>query len=463
MINTSKETIFALSTNYAQSAIAIIRISGSNCKKIAKMLCRLSNPKERYAHYCKIYDLESNIIDKGMVIFFKAPKSYTGENLLEIHIHGSIAIINKLTKTLEKIPKTRASLPGEFSKRAFMNGKGNMLYFEGINNLINAETENQRMIANKQIYGDSSEICYLWRESIIKYLSYVDAQIEFAEEINTTKNHDIKTSLAETIQDIENAYQSIIHSKNLIHGTSIMIIGPSNAGKSSLFNLLLQEERMIVSSIKGTTTDQTEQNIDIYGHKVKLIDSAGIRDTKNKIEKKGVSKTYETLKKIDKFILVLSPDCNTRENFQAINDLIGKLDKKQTIILFNKNDLKHSKIKFEEWYFKVPKIKTIKSFTISCKQNNYNHNMLKQLYEFIKKNLISVDTKFNDYYFSELRHKKCLERLLKNLKEAIQAIDDLEICAKYLRDALFDLDSLYGKHNDEDKLGIIFNKFCIGK
>ena len=145
--------------------------------------------------------------------------------------------------------------------------------------------------------------------------------------LNTTKNHNIKTSIAETIQDIENAYQSIIHSKNLIHGTSIMIIGPSNAGKSSLFNLLLQEERMIVSSIKGTTTDQTEQNIDIYGHKVKLIDSAGIRDTKNKIEKKGVSKTYETLKKIDKFILVLSPDCNTRENFQAISDLIGKLDK----------------------------------------------------------------------------------------------------------------------------------------
>ena len=143
--------------------------------------------------------------------------------------------------------------------------------------------------------------------------------------------------------------------------------------------------------------------------------------------------------------------------------MIGKLDKKQTIILFNKNDLKHSKIKFEEWYLKVPKIKTIKSFTISCKQNNYKHNMLKKLYEFIKKNLISVDTKFNDYYFSELRHKKCLERLLKNLKEANQAIDDLEICAKYLRDAIFDLDSLYGKHNDEDKLGIIFNKFCIGK
>ena len=183
-------TIFALSTNFGPSAIAVFRISGNECKNIAKTICKIKKLKDRYAHYCKIIDLKSNLIDKGIIIFFKAPKSYTGEDLLEIHLHGSIAIVKKLTYVLSKMHNTRAALPGEFSKRAFYNGKGDLLHFEGINNLINAETENQRIIANKQVYGANSKKCADWRIKIIEILAILDANIEFTEdmkEINTTK------------------------------------------------------------------------------------------------------------------------------------------------------------------------------------------------------------------------------------------------------------------------------------
>ena len=144
-----KDTIFSLSTCYGQSAVAVIRISGDNCKQIAKKICDIKNIRNRYAHYSSIFDLNSNIIDSGVIIFFKSPKSYTGEDLLEIHTHGSVAIIKKLIEVLSKIPNVRIAKPGEFSKRAYLNGKGDVLYFEGINNLIKSETESQRLAANK--------------------------------------------------------------------------------------------------------------------------------------------------------------------------------------------------------------------------------------------------------------------------------------------------------------------------
>lgn len=459
----SKETIFALSTNYAQSAVAIIRVSGNNSKKIAQTLCKLKNPKNRYANYSNIYDMNFNLIDKGIIIFFKSPESFTGEDILEFHIHGSIAIIKKLTKTLQEFPGTRAAMPGEFSKRAFFNGKGSMLYFEGINNLINSETETQREISNKQIYGEGANKCDVWKNQILEFLSTVDAQIEFSDDLYGIEGFDMKNKINLTIQDIENVYKSINNSNNLVHGISIMIVGPSNAGKSSLFNFMIQEDKMIVSNKKGTTTDQTEQITEIRNHKVKIIDSAGIRNSNNTIEKIGVKKSLDNVKMLDKFILVVSPDSYNNINVKIVEDLVNKIKKKKAVIIFNKKDLQNSDIKFSKWKKRIDKIKKIKSFSISCRKDVNDHKILNKLHKFIEQNLISIDTKSNDYYFSELRHKMNLENLIENLRKAVVNLGEVEICAKYLRDAINDLDHLYGHFDEEDKLELIFNKFCIGK
>ena len=174
-------------------------------------------------------------------------------------------------------------------------------------------------------------------------------------------------------------------------------------------------------------------------------------------------KSLDNLKKLDKFILVLSPDSYNNNNAKIIEDLVNKIGKKKAVIIFNKKDLQNSNVKFTKWKKRIPKINKIKSLSISCRKDLCDHNMLNNLYKFIDQNLISIDTKSNDYYFSELRHKMNLESLLQNLKKALVNLGEIEICSKYLRDAVNDLDHLYGNFDEEDKLDLIFSKFCIGK
>ncbi len=463
MVKSFENTIYALSTPFGQSAIAIFRISGKNCKQIAKKLCGLCNLKSRYVNYSRISDSKSNLIDKGIVIYFKSPESYTGEDLLEIHTHGSIALIKKLTTELSKIKNTRPARPGEFSQRAFYNGKGNMLHYEGINNLIKSETENQLLVANKQIYGKSSYKCTIWREKILEILANVDAEIEFNEEINDNNQPKLVKNIEEILHEVNSTCDSFETTRNLIHGSNVMIIGPVNAGKSSFFNFLLQEEKMIVSKIEGTTLDQSEQSIEIFGCKVNIIDSAGIRITKKSVEKQGIKKTWSSVQSINKFILVLSPDSLKKKYFGQIKQLLAKIKFKSTVIIFNKLDLKNSEEKFQNWEREIPELKNFKSLTISCRKDLLNNNLLKKTHNFIHKYLLTVDTNNDHHYFSEIRQLECLKNVTGELNEALANVRKLEICAKYLRDALNNLDDLYGKHNDEKKLGIIFSNFCIGK
>ena len=463
MRKNSTDTIFALSTFYGPSAIAIIRISGPESLKIAKKFCKVKTLKDRFAHLLTIYDLQSNLIDKGLVIYFKSPKSFTGEDLLEIQTHGSVAIIKKLVGELSKLSFARPAKPGELSKRAFLNRKGDMLYFEGINNLIKSETENQRLIANKQIYGDDAKKCLLWRQKILEILAFVDAEIEFGDEIEKFQYSKIKNNIEEICIEIKKACKSFLTVKNLVHGSRVLIVGPTNAGKSTFFNFLLQSDKMIVSPKEGTTTDQSDQSIDVLGEKVIITDTAGIRNTKNEIESLGVEKTISSIKTSQKLIIVLSPDSLIKTNLGKVSKVLGSVELKNSVIIFNKSDQENSIQKFREWKMKIPAIKKFKSITISCKNNANNIKLLEKCQKFIYKNLLSVDTYTDDYYFSELRQIECLNSVLKNLEHALCKLDSLEILAKYLRDALGDIDELYGKHNDEDKLEIIFNKFCVGK
>tara|TARA_X000000950_G_scaffold113448_1_gene142759 strand:+ start:1008 stop:2399 length:1392 start_codon:yes stop_codon:yes gene_type:complete len=463
MTKSHNQTIFALSTTYGSSAVAIFRISGPKSSEIAKKYCRIKKLRDRFVHYTNIYDHKKQIIDRGCIIFFKSPRSYTGEDLLELHVHGSIAIIRKISDFLSKLPDLRLANPGEFSKRALLNNKGNALYFEGINNLIYSETENQRLAANKQIFGNSSNKLSMWRQKLLNTMAFIDAEIEFSEEVEKNNKNLISDDIESVKSEISRAVENYDTTNSLMHGTNVMIVGPTNVGKSSLFNFLIQDEKMIVSNIEGTTTDQSEKSIDIFGNKANLIDSAGIRMAKNSIESKGIKKTFETINKTQKFILVLSPDSFNKENIKSMRKILIKLGPKNTVVIFNKADLLKSKVKFNEWVNEVSELKKLKSISISCVKKSKTNNMLIKIYNFINKNLLSVDTNEKDYYFSELRHHRCLMSIHENLGKAQADISNLEICNKYLRDAVDDLDELFGKHNTEDQLETIFNNFCIGK
>ena len=463
MRSNKKDNIFALSSTFGQSAIAIFRISGNKTEKIAKKLTKLTKIKNRYAHYTKIFDLNKKVIDKCVILFFKEPKSYTGEDLLEIHTHGSIAVINKITETLSRIPNTREANPGEFSKRAFQNGKASLLFFEGINNLIQSETESQLKFANQQIYGGQGENCLILREKIMKIVAQLNASIEFSEEVDISIEHEIKHKLNDIKLEVENMCQSYQNNKVLVHGQKILILGPTNVGKSSFFNFLFQEDKMIISPLKGTTTDQAERSLSVNGKKTTIIDSAGIRASKKQIEIIGIQKTFKTLEEVQNIILVLSPDCFYNSNISNIKRLLTAVESKKCVIIYNKIDKDPEKQKFKYWRDRIPEIKKYKALSLSCKKEYFKHNMLIKAFNFLEQNLLSIDTNNQAHYFSERRHITCLNNVKYNLNRGLDNLENVEICTKFLKDSVSYLDELYGKYDNEKELGFIFSEFCIGK
>ena len=457
------ETIFALSTFFASSALAVIRVSGDKCKKVVLTLCNLSKVKPRHAYFCELKDCNGDLIDKCILIFFKSPNSYTGEDLLEIQTHGSTAIIERILNELKTLDGLRMAKPGEFSLRAFRNKKQSAIYFEGLNNLILAETEKQRIIAIKQTFGESENLCKKWERVLIQSLAYVDASIEFSEEDDVDLVA-VEENLNKLKKEITEHLEKTKYITQIKLGIKVLIFGPPNAGKSSLFNLLCKEEKVIVSPIKGTTRDQISADISLHGNKLTLIDSAGIRYSSNQIEKKGIEKTYESLKELQKFILVLSPDSFNNRNILAINQVLTELNKKELIIVFNKSDLKGSKNKFENWNSKIKLLKKFKQITISCKKKGDLNQILKKTTDFIHKKLINIDSLIDDdYFFTEKRHIECMELILEDISNALVNFDSLEICADFIKEALKKTNDFYGKYSEDDKLEHIFSNFCIGK
>ena len=457
------ETIFALSTFFASSALAVIRVSGDKCKKVISKLFNLSKVKPRYAYFSELKDCNGDLIDKCILIFFKSPNSYTGEDLLEIQTHGSTAIIERILNELKTFEGLRMAKPGEFSLRAFRNKKQSAIYFEGLNNLISADTEKQRVIATKQTFGEAENLCKKWESFLIQSLAYVDASIEFSEEDDVDLVL-VKENLNKLKKEITQHLEQTKYTTQIKLGIKVLIFGPPNAGKSSLFNLLCKEEKVIVSPIKGTTRDQISADISLLGNKLTLIDSAGLRYSSNRIEKKGIEKTYKSLKDLQKFILVLSPDSLNHRNILAINQALTDLDKKEMLIVFNKSDLKDSKNKFKNWNSKIKSLKKFKQITISCKKKDSDNKILKKTTNLIYKKLVNIDSSIDDdYFFTENRHIECMELILKDIINALENFNSLEICADFIKEALKKTNDLYGKYSEDDKLEHIFTNFCIGK
>ena len=384
--------------------------------------------------------------------------------MLEIHTHGSVAIINKIFDILEKFSGCRFASPGEFSKRAFLNGKNDLIHFEGLANLISSETEQQRIVASKQTFGQTQNICRLWRETIVENLAILDSAIDFPEEGESYNIKIILNNLKKLVQNVKKAIEFSNIFEQVYSGQDIVIFGPPNGGKSSFYNLLCQENKAITSSVKGTTRDKNTSYLEIFGFKTTITDTAGLRKAKNLIEKKGVKKTLQILDVSNNFILILSPDSFSKKNSDFIEDTIKKIKDKNLVVVFNKEDLdSFSSIK-TKWKSQIPDLNKLKSFSISCKNNKNDYKILISLMKFLNKNLLLIDRNLNqNYYFFEKGQRNIISSMIDDLEMCIKNIKDIEIASDYLSKSLFTLDTLYGKSDIEDRLEIVFNKFCIGK
>ena len=442
-------TIYALSSGPGISGIAVIRISGQETSKAIKLLTGKSVPKPRVATLRKINKINnSELIDEGIILWFPGPESYTGEDMAEIQVHGSKAVIDALHTSISDIENCRLAEPGEFTKLAFQNGKINLLKAESIADLISSETEIQRQQAIKIMNGKSSDQFNFLREKLLKILSHVEAKIDFPDEdLPSDILDEIKKSSEDIIKKIETILNDQKVGEIIREGFKIAILGPTNAGKSSLLNHLSNRDVAIVSEIAGTTRDVIETHLNIDGYPVIVSDTAGIRDSKNEIEKKGIKLSLNRAEEADLKLVVVDA-----KNLDFTDVLKGLLDK-NAILVINKSDLLKGDID--------PKIKKLNHVLISIKENlNIDELILK-----IKNNLKNKFITSDDILITRERHRQHLEQCLvylKNFNKKNES-EDFDKAAEDLRLATRHLGMIVGTVDVEEILGSIFNDFCIGK
>jgi len=442
-------TIYALSTGPGVSGLAVIRISGKETKVAINKITGKSLPKPRTAVLRKFNKINDNqLIDEGILLWFPGPASYTGEDMAEFHVHGSRAVINEIQNSLSQIPNLRLAEAGEFTKLAFQNGKINLLKAESVSDLISSETEIQRQQAIKVMSGKSSEKFNSLRERLLKILSKVEAKIDFPEDDlpeNILLNiHSETKNIREEIKKILNDQKV---GERIREGFKISILGPTNAGKSSLLNYLSKRDVAIVSEIAGTTRDIIEAHLNLDGYPVVISDTAGIRDSKDEIEKKGIKLALKKSESADLNIIVIEPKSVDFTDF--FNDKIMK----NSILVINKMDLGTDQVSSE--------IKKYDPIFISIK----DEKNLDELINLIKENLKNKFVSSEDIFITRERHRINLEKCFESLKnfEEKKSLEDFDKAAEDLRLATRYLGIIVGKVDVEEILGSIFNDFCIGK
>ena len=442
-------TIYALSTGPGISGIAVIRVSGKKTPDVIKRLTNSKLPRPRMATLKKFNkNGGKELIDEGVILWFPAPNSYTGEDLAEFHVHGSRAVIKAMHLEISKIKGCRLAEPGEFTKRAFQNGRINLLKAESVADLISSETEIQRRQALKIMSGKSSDKFNLWRIELLKILSHVEAKIDFPDE-DLPKN--IINKIQKTSNKILNEIKKILNDQKvgerIREGFKIAIIGPPNSGKSSLLNYLSKRDVAIVSEIAGTTRDVIETHLNLDGFPVIASDTAGIRSAKNEIERKGIKIALKRAEDADLRVIIISS-----KNVDLTSVLRGFLTK-NAILVINKSDLLKGKLN--------SKLKKYDHVLISIKKDLNLNKLISK----IKSKLKNKFTTTEDILITRERHRQnlinCVHHLEKFHKKKLA--QDFDKAAEDLRLATRHLGMIVGKVDVEELLGSIFNDFCIGK
>jgi len=439
----SVATVFALASAHGRAGVAVLRISGPQARSAIDKLCHPSTlPEPRAAHLCEVRHPDGALIDKALVLWFLAPNSFTGEDVVEFHVHGGRAIISAVMDCLRGLPGLRLAEPGEFTRRAFENGKLDLTEAEALADLVNAETEAQRRQAMRQFEGELGRLYENWRARLTKALAHFEATIDFADE-------DLPENLAEKqstetralIAEIERHLDDQHRGERLREGFHIAILGPPNAGKSSLLNALARREAAIVSSIAGTTRDVIEVYLDLGGYPVVIADTAGLRESADQIENEGVRRALKKAANADLKLLVFDG-----ENWPQCDEATQKLADENALAVVNKADLLKDAVNAGDVLF------------VSAKTGAGIPELLEQI-------TAAIDLRFaasGPPPLTRVRHRAALEECRGHLRRSLTAAA-AELRAEDVRLASRSLGHITGRVDVEDLLDVIFRDFCIGK
>jgi tRNA modification GTPase len=454
------DTIAAISTPIGEGGISVLRISGNKTFNVVEIFFfKDKKGKKKFIasgvtshtiHFGYIID-EGSVIDEVLVSIFKEPNSYTGENLVEISSHGGVYVAQRILSLILSKGICHAE-PGEFTKRAFLNGKIDLSQAEAVVDLIKAKTDSAHLSSIKQLEGSLSEFVNKARQDIIDFTSLVELELDFAEEdLEFVKKDKLKKIIEKLMLGINGILESYITGKIIREGVNLVIAGKPNSGKSSLFNYLLKTNRAIVSTVPGTTRDYIEESLNIKGVLFNLIDTAGLRFSSDELESKGIKRSFEKIEEADLILYLV----DSSEEEKLVNECLDyykkNFDEKKSLVIFTKIDIAEEDFKKE-----------------GIKVSLYQDNTIEKLKEEMVAKAVSEDfrKKAGDIILTNLRHKICLENVVSSLRNAVKTIDENmsgEFVSVDLRNALNNLGEITGEVTNEDILNNIFQKFCVGK
>ena len=456
-------TIAAISTAPAIGGIGIVRMSGEKCFDILEKIFVQKNPqkieniKGYTIKYGKIIDTSNNkVIDEVLVSYFKCPKSYTAENMCEINSHGGIIVLRKILEMC-LINGAKLAEPGEFTKRAFLNGRIDLTQAEAIIDIINAKSSREAQESANQLEGFLSKKIHEIRKKIIDLMVDIEANIDYPEyDIEEVSNNSAREKLEEVENELVKLSKSFESGKILKEGIKIAIIGSPNAGKSSLLNAILKEERAIVTDIAGTTRDIIEEQVIIGGIPFKIIDTAGIRDAENKIEQIGIEKSKKVAKNSDVIIAVFD---NSKELNSEDKEILELLKEKKSVIVLNKMDLISCDLKNK----KEIKETNRPIVEMAVKEEKGLDNLYKELIDMFNLNQINLD---NELIITNIRHQNLINKAIESTRMALNDLKmsmPIDIISINIKQILEHLGEITGDNVSEDIIKNIFSKFCLGK
>lgn len=443
---TLDDTIAAISTPIGEGAIAVLRLSGSEAKAIVSRIFRGSASVAEWEprrHYLGEVVNEDGKIDQVLATYFRAPHSYTGQDLIEISCHGGILVTRQILALLLR-RGARSAEPGEFTQRAFLNGKMDLTQAEAVMDVIHAQTELALRAANEQLAGRLGSELRQLQDALLTTLAHVEAYIDFPDE---QIDPDTGATLGKRLEDIATRLQRLLgtaeQGRILRHGLRTVIYGEPNVGKSSLLNLLLGYDRAIVSEIAGTTRDTIEDTINFHGVPVRLIDTAGARESRDRLEQEGIRRTHIELEQADLILHLVDASSPRKENIRTNH---------KRLLILNKVDLGFH-----------PDWESTDGVRFSCKTDFGRGALENEIRRRVMGGEVSLQ---NSHIAISVRHQACLRQAEQAVKKASEGIGQNqlpELIAVDLRTALDGIGDVVGKHDTEDLLGKIFSEFCIGK
>ncbi|MBQ9090180.1 MAG: tRNA uridine-5-carboxymethylaminomethyl(34) synthesis GTPase MnmE [Alphaproteobacteria bacterium] len=435
------DTIYALSSGAGKGGVAVIRVSGSNVREICLQMVGLDNPKPRYAYFKPLKGIDGHIIDHALILFFEGPHSFTGEDVVEFQVHGGTGVVSAVFEALSSFTQTRPAERGEFSRRAVVYGKMDLTEAEGLMDLIDAQTEQQRKQALTQMEGKLGSLYENWRKMLIRNMAYLEAFIDFPEEdIPPEKLSLIDEQTKNLIHEIEQHLDDKSKGQRLRNGFQIALVGVPNVGKSSLMNALTNKDIAIVSCIAGTTRDVVEAHLDVAGFPVILADTAGLREQVGEIESEGIRRAVRKAEESDLILYV-----QDLAHYPHVNHLPTALKHIPTYTIWNKCDM-YSDIQVSD------------GFLISAKTGFGISQLWEKITDYLKSEFSPDDTGT----ITRERYRTALNMCLDNLQHALNAVE-LELKAEDLRLAARSLGRITGRIETDELLDVIFRDFCIGK